>query len=55
LPRAIKIVIVCVTKSPSGNMPDGASRMLALPESTRLHERDDHSQWARHRSGEQAR
>jgi len=53
LPRVIKIVMVCVTKSLSGNMPDGASRMLALPESTRLHEYDDHSQWARHRSGEQ--
>jgi len=47
LPRAIKIVIVCVTKSLSGNMPDGASRMLALPESTRLHERDDRSHFLR--------
>jgi hypothetical protein len=52
LPRAIKIVMVCVTKSSSGNMPDGASRMLALPESTRLHEHDDHSQRPRHRSRE---
>jgi hypothetical protein len=40
-PRAAKI--------PSGNMRDGASRMLALPGSETSHERDDHSQRPRNR------
>ena len=34
-----KIMTLRVAEIPSGNMPDGASRMLALPDSTILHER----------------
>jgi hypothetical protein len=41
-----------VAEIPSGRMPDGASRMLALPTSFVLHERDHHSKRPRDRSGE---
>jgi hypothetical protein len=40
------------TEVPSGSMPDGASRMLALPRSFVLHDRDHHPQWPRDRSRE---
>jgi hypothetical protein len=49
-----KIMTLRVAGIPSGNMPDSASRMLALPESTFLHERNHHSQRSRDRSGKQA-
>ncbi|MGA7275445.1 MAG: hypothetical protein WBX14_11425 [Candidatus Udaeobacter sp.] len=35
-----KIMTLRAAEIPSGNMPEGASRMLALPESTILHERN---------------
>jgi hypothetical protein len=37
---------------PSGGMPDGASRMLALPRSFVFHERDNHPQRSCDRSRE---
>jgi hypothetical protein len=42
------------TEIPSGRMPYGASRMLALPNSFVFHERDNHPQRSRDRSREQA-
>ena len=44
-----KIMRLRVAEIPSGNMPDGASRMLALPEQV-LYERDHYPQRARDRS-----
>jgi hypothetical protein len=44
-----KIMTLRVAEIPSGNMPDGASRMLALPKSTILHERAHYSKRARDR------
>jgi hypothetical protein len=39
-PSPSKIMTLRAAEIPSGNMPEGASRMLALPESTILHERN---------------
>jgi hypothetical protein len=44
-----KIMTLRVAEIPSGNMPDGASRMLALPESMVLYERARYSKRARDR------
>lgn len=44
-----KIMTLRVAEIPSGNMPDGASRMLALPKSTILYERNHYPQRARDR------
>jgi hypothetical protein len=49
-----KIMTLRVAEIPSGNMPDGASRMLALPESMVLYERARYSKRARDRSRKQA-
>ncbi len=49
-----KIMTLHAAPIPSGNMPGGASRMLALPESTIRHERAHYSQGARNRSRKQA-
>jgi len=38
-----KIMTLRAAPIPSGNMPDGASKMLALPKSTIRHERAYHS------------
>jgi hypothetical protein len=43
-----------VAEIPSGRMPDSASRMLALPTSFVLHERDHYSKRSNHRSRKQA-
>jgi hypothetical protein len=48
-----KNVMAHAAEIPSGNMPDGASRMLALPESTILHECAHHSQRSSDRSRKQ--
>jgi hypothetical protein len=49
-----KIMRLRVAKISSGNMPDGASRMLALPKSIILYERNHYPQRARDRPCEQA-
>jgi hypothetical protein len=49
-----KIMTPRVAEIPSGNMPGGASRMLALPESIILYEHHYYPQWARDRSCKQA-
>jgi hypothetical protein len=44
-----KIMTLHIAEIPSGNMPDSASRMLALPESMVLYERARYSKRARDR------
>jgi hypothetical protein len=49
-----KIMTLHIAEIPSGNMPDGASRMLALPESMVLYERARYPQRPGDRSRKQA-